>query len=184
MAAPSEPRFTPLWALSGDPRMKRQQRRARLAAIPLVLIFVAVAVSIIFFHTSAAPAATPAVTDPLTAATGTPEAIRVTRSDLLPARVTAGLTSVPWRLTGVSADGRIITIDASRGGGCTVPRGFSLTQTAESVEIWSFVKTVRSVGSARCPDTVAHGSFSFTLAAPLGSRHLLHPPYDHDWSVG
>ncbi len=90
--------------------------------------------------------------------------------------------SMPWKLSGLSADGKTVMIYYVDGdGSCTTAAGVVVRQTGKYVSIQP-VSTVDTTQSA-CPAMIKHGWVRVTLDAPLGNRTLLHPAVAKDWQT-
>lgn len=97
----------------------------------------------------------------------------------LSADQTNGLESTPWQAVGVVE--RDITIRYVAGGGCSAFEGVRVVQAAASVEVWTAVRTDH--GAQACAAYLAIGATTIHLAAPLGTRALLHAPVSDDWKL-
>ena len=91
-----------------------------------------------------------------------------------------GMTSLPWRFVGLSADGRSIELVYVAGDGkCTTPFGIDVQETPNSVDVWALGSTVKT--QTPCPQTALYGHAVITLNDALGARRLLHAPVDSAW---
>ena len=88
------------------------------------------------------------------------------------------LTSLPWRFVSLDAQ-RLLLIYAAGDGSCVLPRGFAVTYTKTSVEVWALSKT--DTHQAACPARLEMGMAAVRLAEPLDGRALVHAPTDSQW---
>lgn len=90
----------------------------------------------------------------------------------------SSLTSMPWRF--VALDGKVLRVVFVAGdGACVLPRGFSVSFTKTSLELW--VLSTTDSGQAACPARLERGAADVTLAEPLNGRVLIHAPTDRQW---
>lgn len=95
-----------------------------------------------------------------------------------------GVISMPWALTSVSSNGKLLTVLYAAGDGdCHVPAGFEVKQSETSVELIA-VSTAKSPKSAQdgCASQLILAQATITLSMPLNKRALLHAPTDPGWS--
>ena len=124
-----------------------------------------------------------AFTDPQTPGT-VPEAVASSPHPTLgpthTERDTQTLTSEPWMF--VNLDGRTLELTYVAGDGhCIFPRGFAVTSTKTSVQVWALSKT----GDQKiCGDLYNMGHVSLILPEPLNGRKLEHAPTDQNWTTG
>ncbi len=88
--------------------------------------------------------------------------------------------SMPWRLASAPSGRSLDVFYAAGDGGCTVPVGVHVVETTTTVELW--VLSNRTVSNGACASTFVVGRSTIELSKPLGTRALLHPPSDPEWT--
>jgi hypothetical protein len=85
-----------------------------------------------------------------------------------------GMTSVPWRFAGVSADGRVVTLTWVTGGCVRV--GYEVDETTTDVRVQVVIAPASLPSGMICASDLIAGAGTITLSQPLGDRQLLHGP--------
>lgn len=167
-------------------KIARLSRQALIWVIIGAVAVVGIAIGEVVVTIAPPPAPTrlgAAHTDPLTP-NPVPPAVanspHPTVTPALTAKDTETLTSEPW--TFINLDGRTLELSYVAGDGhCIYPRGFAVTTTKTSVQVWALSKTgTESV----CGDVYNMGHTFLTLPTPLNGRKLVHAPTDQNWSNG
>jgi hypothetical protein len=91
--------------------------------------------------------------------------------------------SMPWHLLDISADGTVVDVIYAQGnGGCVLPAGFAIAQTADAV-VLEAVSTTDTRQQA-CADVFRSGRATITLPTPVGGSTgtaLEHAKVDGAW---
>lgn len=85
------------------------------------------------------------------------------------------MVATTWRLLGVSADGRRLSISYAAGGGCLTFERLDVEQTTTFVRIAPLVRHEQSPGEA-CPPLLRLERATVVLSQPLDGRRLVHAP--------
>jgi len=107
--------------------------------------------------------------DPLSPASAPPAAKSLQR---LTAAEAAGLTSVPWRFAGISANGTVITLTWVTGGCVRV--GYEVNETDADVRVQVVIAPASLPTGMICAGDLIADAGTITLSQPLGDRQLLH----------
>lgn len=86
---------------------------------------------------------------------------------LLGACTSRGTTEVPWQLMAVSADGRVLTLDATRGA-CGGKAFANTSETATTVT----VRVLQHTTGSTCSKVGIRQAMTVRLRGPLGTRVL------------
>ncbi len=170
-------------------RRNARERMSRRAAVAAVVVAVLLMSAVIAAAAVASNGPTPVIKP-----TGPSSAESLEATDLpawattLPApevkpSISVGearsLTSMPWRF--VSLDGnKLRLVYAAGSGSCVNPRGFAVTYTTTSVEVWAMSKTDTTHGG--CLARLEVAGATVVLPEPVKGRDLVHPPTDPQWS--
>jgi hypothetical protein len=166
-------------------KTRRLSPRALTAVVAGVVILVGVVIGEVVV--SAAPPSVTrlgaAHTDPLTPSTVPPAVASSPHPTVAPTltqKDAKTLTSEPWMF--INLDGRTLELTYVAGDGhCIFPRGFAVTSSKTSVEVWALSKTG---DEPICGDPYNMGHAFLTLPEPLNGRKLVHAPTDQNWTGG
>ncbi len=146
------------------------------------LISVAIALGLLMLGVAACGAPSgpvPGVTETVTNFTTAPSFPGESSPIRLTAEQTKGLTSTPWVLRGVSKN----ALDLQYVIGspvCDEAAGIYIDETPSEVEIGTY--SSETPGQSACADSLLSGYYRVRLAAPLGSRALVHVKLTREWA--
>lgn len=87
--------------------------------------------------------------------------------------------SMPWGLA-TKPSGSSLDVFYVAGGGCTTLLGAHIVEIATTVEVWVLSTEKKTRGA--CSSNLIVGRSTIELSEPLGTRTLLHPPSDPEWT--